>query len=388
MRSHWKLRFRSARWVASCIALIGLTSQFVFGQSPNGYGDADTREQLVVLKSGRILTGHVSRNSGGYLVEQPNGRLQMTESEVQFVADDLHQAYTKHRDSVRVPTPATHLALANWCISYKLYEEARDELKNCLKEEPENEEARRLLQRLTDTMRANLPAASAPPQTARTFDGFSQPQVESLGGLTRETATQYTSKIQPLLLNKCGNANCHGNAATNDFHLVAARVGSNGSRQLTERNLAETLDQLDIDNVGASPLLRVPNGGHGGKGTIFAGPAGGEQLKLLKAWAKTVAQEKQAQRAELAGRPKINSRHSTKPKHHYPTAEVKTAAYVEEETNGEHDEPVIQTRKESPESSSSKSKPRELPADPEPEKSSELKPVDPFDPDTFNRRLP
>lgn len=391
MRSNWKLRSRSAWWIGSFIALTGLMSQSLCGQSSTS--DGEPRERLVVLNTGRILSGYVTRNAGGYLLDQPNGRMQLVENEVLFVADDMHEAYRKQRDSVRFPTPASHLGLAKWCISFQLYDEARIELKKCLESQPENEDARRLLQRLTDTMRANLPAAPAPATPSRSSDGFNQPNVESLGGLTRDAAMQFTSKIQPLLLNKCGNASCHGSAATNDFHLVAARTGSNGSRQLTERNLAETLKQLNLDDVRASPLLNATAGGHGGKGTIFNGQAGSDQLKLLKTWAKTVAQERQAQNAELANRPTIKSKHATKqPRAAYPTAEVKTASYVEDETELPREEVPAASRKATPSSFEPEPKPRELPPRQLPtetveEAEAELKPVDPFDPEIFNRKF-
>ena len=140
------------------------------GQSPEATSSDDTREQLVVLVSGRILSGQVTRNGGGYLVEQSNGRVQLAPEDVQFVVKDLREAYRKHRDGVRYPTPASHLALSQWCIAHRLYEEARDELKKSLKGDPENEEARRLLQRLNDTIRANLPlAVSPPPPSAQNF---------------------------------------------------------------------------------------------------------------------------------------------------------------------------------------------------------------------------
>jgi hypothetical protein len=399
MNSNWKARFRSAWWIGSFIALIGLMSQAVRGQSPAPNDTEDTRERLVMLSSGRILSGQVSRNAGGYLVEQPNGRVQVSSEEVLFVVNDLREAYRKQRDSVKYPTPASHVALANWCISHRLHDEARDELKKSLKSDPENEEARRLLQRLTDTMRASLPPAPTKRVPLKTFDGFLQPDVESLGGLSRETAMQFTSKIQPLLLNKCGNAGCHGVASSNGFRLVAARIGGNGSRQNTERNLAEAMKQIDFQDVAGSHLLSIAMTGHGGKGTIFVGPAGHEQYKLLKTWAKRVAEEQQANAAQLAQRPSINGRNQAKnAKRHFATEEVKPAGFTSSEIDDES-RPVT----------SSTFPPRELPKDtidpevdlrqdesslrsggsqPPRNAKADLKPFDPFDPEIFNRQLP
>ena len=378
MKSNWKTRFRSAWWIGSFIALVGMMCQAVCGQSSSPDDTEDTRERLVMLKTGRMLSGQVRRNAGGFLIEQPNGRVQVANDEVAFVVNNLREAYRQQRDSQAFPTAAAHMSLAHWCISHRLYDEARDELKTSLKSDPENEEARRLLQRVSDTMRASLPAATPTPPPPRTVDGFVQPDVESLGGLSRETAMQFTSKIQPLLLNKCGNAACHGATSSNGFRLVAARIGGNGSRQNTERNLAEALKQIDLEDVAASRLLSISTTGHGGKGTIFSGQAGTEQLKLLKTWTSTVVEEKQAQAAELAQRPTIHGRNlkkTTKPPS--VTAEVNTAAFTSSE--------VIEKSNTSTETPAL---PRQLPDEPADAKpTTELKPLDPFDPDIFNRRF-
>ena len=83
------------------------------------------RERVIVMKSGRILTGQMTRNAGGWLVEQANGRVQVPADQVKLVADNLREAYRKQRDAIVEPTPATHMMLAQWCLSYRLNEEAR-----------------------------------------------------------------------------------------------------------------------------------------------------------------------------------------------------------------------------------------------------------------------
>lgn len=305
MSRQWTACLRGALWVASFIALVGMMNLPSLGQQPSDEQSDDSREKLVFLTTGRMLTGRVSRNAAGYLVEQPNGHVQVLTDDVKFIVNDLREAYRKQRDSVVEPTPATHVALAQWCISYRLHEEARDELKKCLKTDPEHQEARRLLQRLTDTLRAGMPSRIDDPVTRKTADGFASPNAESLGGLSPETAAQFTSRVQPLLLNKCGNASCHGGASSNDFRLTLSRGAGRGTRQNTERNLYEILRFVDVDSVGNSRLLQTAQGVHGGKGTIFVGPAGTDQMKLLRAWAVAVAGEKQAERQKLDKRPRL-----------------------------------------------------------------------------------
>lgn len=274
---------------------------------------AEVRERVIVLNSGRVMSGFATRNAGGWLVQQSTGRVQVPAEQVRVVGNSLLDTYRLQRDAVVEPTPAGHVVLAQWCISYRLHDEARDELRKCLQLDPDHSTARKLLRRLDDT----LDVASTKPSPAesplhRTADGFLTPDAESLGGLSTDSAVGFTQRIQPLLMNKCGNASCHGTTALekelDGFHLLPVRLGANSHRRYTERNLAEVLRYVDLQQPSLSPLVTLPQGAHGGTSGVFLGAAGGTQLKMLRTWIKTVADEKRAEEAELTGRPQIADR--------------------------------------------------------------------------------
>lgn len=382
MSRHWTACLRSALWIGSFMALAGLMNLSLLGQQSEDDPSDDSREKLVFLTTGRMLTGQVTRNVAGYLVEQPNGRVQVLTDDVKFIVNDLKEAYRKQRDSIAEPTPATHVALAQWCISYRLHEEARDELKKCLKTNPDHQEARRLLQRLTDTLRANMPARAEEPAPRKTVDGFIAPNAESLGGLSPDTAAQFTSRVQPLLLNKCGNASCHGASSSSDFRLTLSRGAGKGTRQNTERNLYETLRFLDLEMVSDSRLLRVAQGSHGGKGTIFVGPAGAEQMKALKAWAVAVAGEKRAENQKLEKRPRLVDLRN-------PKTRVTQASHTTPQATSEHDiaTAVSERDPDRPTVTDEARRPVVKRADPTDAIELAEEPADAFDPEVFNRQF-
>ena len=382
MSPRWVSCACSALWMASLITLIAVVNGSLHGQQDAPPNNPESRERIVMLKSGRIMTGRVMRNAGGYLIEQDGGRVQLTLEDVRFVVDSFREGYRKQRDSIVEPTPATHIALANWCISYKLYDEASDELKKCLKSDPENEAARRLLQRLTDTIRANLPPAPEKPVVRKTSDGFTPPEVESLGGLSRETALQFTTRIQPLMLHKCGNASCHGMASSNEFRVMSSRVSGHGARQTAERNLAETLRQIDFDNAAKSKILEALQGAHGGKAAIFSGSNSQDQMKTFRRWVRTVAEEKKAdadaaeQRRLLASKKKSKKRNKSlvekqEKKSESPIRQVSSSDEDKDEDGEETDA----------------SMPKELKPDPTDAAALARKPVDAFDPEQFNQQF-
>lgn len=365
--------------------------------------DGEPRERVILMKSGRVLTGLATRNPGGWLVEQGNGRVQVPGDQVAFVARSLVDAYRQQRDSVIEPTPATHLALAQWCLSFRLHDEARDELRKCLKLDPDHSAARKLLRRIDDMLEP-VTQKKATPAAQRTSDGFLVPDIESLGGLSNDAAVSFTQRIQPLLMNKCGSASCHGSTApsetTDRFHLFPVRNGSSSHRMYTERNLAEVLRFIDVSDPALSPLAMMPQGSHAGTAGIFHGTNGNVQLKMLRTWIKTVANEKRIEADELESRPTIANKRrrpsvhvDTNPPGRLPVddgdfvvgtdspveakSKVMTASYVDETSV------PSKTSREShaanPPGSNEAPKPTLKPQD---------KPVDdPFDPDVFNRQF-
>ena len=292
---------------------LGIVVSFIV---PASGDESEPVERVILMKSGRVLTGFASRNAGGWLVEQSNGRVQVPLDQVNVVAKNMTDAYRQQRDSVIQPTPATHVALAQWCISYRLYGEARDELKKCLALDPDHTSARKLLLRLDDMLDPADPKQSVIPHPVRrSNDGFLVPEVESLGGLSPDVATTFTQRIQPLLMNKCGNASCHGSKTSGGsdegFQLVAMRGAAGGHRMYTERNLAQVLRYIDLEDPALSPILAIPQGNHAGMTPAFHGTGGANQLKMLKVWVKAVVEEKRAEEVELAKRPTLKGKRGT-----------------------------------------------------------------------------
>ncbi|MBS0207084.1 MAG: hypothetical protein JSS49_29765 [Planctomycetes bacterium] len=273
--------------------------------------DFEPSERIILMQTGRVLKGVASRNAGGWLVEQANGRIQVPLDQVTLVATSLADAYRKQRDSIVEPTPATHMSLAQWCISYRLHDEARDELKKCLRLDPDHSAARKLLYRLDESLDPATVKKPAPidRNSLRTPDGFMVPDAESLGGLSSEAAVTFTQRIQPLLVNKCGNTSCHGTIKSGErsegFHLTPVRIGTTAHRLYTERNLAEVMRYIDLKDPGQSPLMILPQGTHAGTAGVFHGTSGHTQIKMLRSWIKTVADEKRAEEEEFAVRPSI-----------------------------------------------------------------------------------
>ncbi|MBW3542925.1 MAG: hypothetical protein KY476_21900 [Planctomycetes bacterium] len=251
---------------------------------------------LLVLKSGRTIAGRIRHSSGGYVVEKENGRMLVPEEMVEFPARDLVDARRLYRRRNPHPTAAFHVSLARWCVTNQLFDEAREELREALAIDPHRVEALHMLRRLEEVLDP-APGKPQPPPAQRDEAGFEQPDATSLAGLSRDSAREFTTRIQPLLMNKCANAGCHGSQDDSPFRLQMVKAGFGAHRLHAERNLAAVLEQIDRDQPRRSPLLIASAGNHGKGGRpIFSGSFGSEQRAMLEAWVAMVAGELQVAR--------------------------------------------------------------------------------------------
>lgn len=257
---------------------------------------------VLVLKTGQLVEGGISPNPGGYLVELPKGNYLVPLERVSVIADDRHGAYKKLKATQPTPTPDFQVALARWCIAWKLFEEARVELRDALVAEPEHDEARQMYAKLHQLMNP-APTTMIVKPVGKPTEGMPQSDPESLAGLSPDTAKQYVTRVQPLLLNRCGNAGCHGPSSGQELQLTHIRGRMN---KPTIANLEMVLKFVDNASPEDSPLLTVPTGAHGKNGKlIFYGNIGEQHLETLKAWVIQAAGERSG---DAKGQPNVFAR--------------------------------------------------------------------------------
>ncbi|OYW23662.1 MAG: hypothetical protein B7Z55_03350 [Planctomycetales bacterium 12-60-4] len=258
-------------------------------------------ELLIVMSDGRTLRGRVTRHAIGCYVERSGGTILIPKEQIRCVARDLRDAYRQQREQMIDPTSAMLIQLAEWCIAYRMYDEAGDELRRALRRDPENDVARKMLSRLDEMLRAEPTKSYSTASVDAT--GFLTTDVESLGGLSKSTAAEFTAKIQPLLINKCANAGCHGGEGTDSFRLTHVRLQSPNHRRAAEQNLAAVLKLIDADGPAQTRLLTAADGAHGGAIlATFGGSGGSIQRDLLRGWVQTVITERRADAEQYAQR--------------------------------------------------------------------------------------
>lgn len=271
------------------------------------------RQGILLMRSGKVVEGRILKAGENYTVQQPRGGTMFVPGLlVSLHCENVREAFLKLRENARRQNSAeANCTLARWCISNQLLTDARDELHQALQLDPGSEDARNTLNRLNELLDPQQPAESKkaaapdPYQSAPKPQRFSPEDAESLGSLTRDQAQQFTRRIQPILVNNCAVAGCHGVNSETGFRLQRVIPGGDTSRIASERNLAEVLDQLDYKSPRSSPLLSRPRGNHGRRGkSPFAGPRGADQYADLRKWVQGVARSSALRDRRDAAAPK------------------------------------------------------------------------------------
>jgi len=248
---------------------------------------AAARPGVIVLFDGRVIGGKVEEVAAGYLLTRPDGFSETIPSAyVRVSAETLDAAYEKMRDSIRVPLPHEHVELAQWCAKQGLLDAAQEQLTEALRLDPNRRDARELLKQIDAMLHQKPIHAAADTPQPRTGDGFIAPEARTATDVSRETTAAFVRRAQPLLLNKCGNAACHGPQTTTPFQLAHVRSGA-GSRAATLDNLQAVLRRIDARTPETSPLLEsLATGAHK---RVFQGQAGKTQRIQLEDWLRLAA---------------------------------------------------------------------------------------------------
>lgn len=337
---------------------------------------------LLLLRNGQLLEGKITPEGDRYFVELASGKVWVKTADVEVHCRNLEEGYWAKRRAMPLGHAPSHLDLAQWCLQYDLLGHAANELRDALAADPHQPRIALLERRL------KLAQQKTPPATAAQAELDTAPSAGDLDrllrGLPDGAVETFTNSIQPLLINSCTAAGCHGPAAEHAprWARVSARTSS---RRLTQRNLHTTLELIDREKPLESRLLTSALQAHGTAKTAALVNRYSPRYRQLAAWVQQVAQTPAiphpssvttqtpplAQTLPSPGVQRVNFETPLPP-----------AAPVEEESPDEADAgipaPVIRIGPGTPPS-------RETPqrgALPAP-----FQPKDPFDPAIFNRRF-
>jgi len=241
------------------------------------------RDGVLVLRNGGILSGQIVRVGDRYLVVLGDrGEARVPVRDVEMHCLDMDEVYQRKRSRLAAGDVKGHVDLAEWCLQQKLLSRAADELLTVIALQPRHPQLEGLQRRLQ--LAVEQPATSSATAKPATLSVALVDLEKTSRDLPDGVLEDFTSQVQPLLLNRCGANSCHGNASSSEFRLVRPMWTRTISRRFTQRNLYAVMQQVHSDDPPSSPLLQVPSAPHGGMDTGVFGPREQEQLDLLADW--------------------------------------------------------------------------------------------------------
>jgi hypothetical protein len=266
----------------SSLTLVAISVCAVWADPPtNTQPPSGAVRSLVVLRNGEVFSGVVSRQGDRYVIAGEGTEIRLTSRDVDFLCQTLDEAYNVQHSRLVAGRIEDRLNLADWCLRQKLFGDAAREITAAMEIDPKNPRVAVLDAQLQRAMQPEAPKEA-------TADATDKPQPVSADELERmvrslppATVETFTSTIQPLVLNYCATAGCHGPSSQSSFTLVRLPYDKIATRRLTERNLYNTLQWINHENPLDSKLLsaaREPHGPHQASGATGVGTTQYQQL--------------------------------------------------------------------------------------------------------------
>jgi len=326
---------------------------------------------ILALENGQVISGKIIRDGDRYVVTLgESATLRIPVSSVEFHGNSLRQVYQYKEAAVLASDINGQLRLTQWCIRHGLLAEAEAILlRNATNHNlPQwNDLQRRLAL-------AKRPTRTKPRPGRTGGTSQSSPDMEQvLKNVSASSFQEFTSFIQPLLLNRCSTTTCHGALSKTPLKIIRPPHGRAIPTRYTQRNLFNTWQTLDPKDPDKSPLINITTAPHGGTDTLFT-QREWDQYQRLVTWVRRITKNGPVTMPNEINLPgTVLTQPVVAPEAKVPTpqeTDLQRAASVEALLNA----PVLPPQKKEP--GSTARPPKQLPGS-----------RDPFDPDVFNRKF-
>ena len=331
------------------------------------------------MRSGRVLQGKIARLGDQYIVTfSKGGEIRIPTRTVDCYCRDLNEAYRYKRAEIQPGLVREHLDLAQWCITQRMYTQAEEQIRQAASIEPKSSQVRRMSDHLCAVQTRERDAS--PNSDAKENEHVSDNELERMiTELPADAIEQFTTTIQPILVNRCGAAGCHGTNTSSAFRLNRTSSGRVLARSITARNLYATMLLVNNEDPANSPLITSPAAPHGTARESIFGQYDRPQYESLIEWVRISTKRNETETPKTIPRTDsslLQARAIERPRFSRSNPSLPTITdpkHYEQKHSANHTQ--AQRYDNSNEAS------RRL------ESRDSFVPVDPFDPAVFNRRF-
>ena len=255
--------------------------------------EAVEHEQCLLLTNDRILFGKVRKQGNDFVYIRRGKAVVVPAHRVAYRADSRDEVYRFKASRLPEYDLDERFKLSNWCMANNLNEQALAEYELILRFDPANKRAARLAK----SMRRKLHPEDHPAPASRAYRTMAKiPAKPSdvvntwIRGHGAKSFELYKSKVEPILVNHCATAGCHGSFRhTSPFRIYHGRKGRAIDQTLTAKNLMSLRKVIDLDDPLNSKLLYESIEAHGRQEIPAFGGVSDPMYQQLHDWVFSVA---------------------------------------------------------------------------------------------------
>ena len=262
-----------------------LTPKFVTAQ--NETLARANQSGVLLLRNGQLLAGKYAPTGFGYeLTLRGGGIIRLKTEQVEFVSDSLDEIYSFRRASKVNNTAAAHLEMANWCLTNRLYDHSAFHLREAIRMDPRQVGIKQIQARLAIAKSNPIYPARQPSRSPLNL--VSNDEItDRVKQLEPEAIQAFTTQLQPLLVNKCAVAGCHGPNPRSKYQLITSRWTKTTPQNISFRNLYNSLQFINFSQPEESPILTHATSAHGElKTALMSVRHNPDQLARLVNWVR------------------------------------------------------------------------------------------------------
>ena len=190
-----------------------------------------SQDGVLLLKHGTTLSGFITPAGDRYVVLLgESGEARVPAADVLAVVSNMQEAYAFKRSRLD-DRFASRIELTLWCLQHGLTARAADQLLAAERIFGRQPQLEALHLRLVASAKV---ASSSEPTKAIESEIAKASFEETVNALPGHTLDEFTSAVQPLLLNRCASGGCHNNRGSSDYVLFRPFLGQATTRRLTQ----------------------------------------------------------------------------------------------------------------------------------------------------------
>ncbi len=260
-------------------------------------------DDYVLLQNGNVIRGTASTVGPLVVIRRDqSNEVKLDARQVAHIAPTMRELYEFRVARRQVRDTASYHDDARWCFRNGLYAEMAEALDAAQQFNPSHPETIRLRRQLQQALDAaakpsavhspasvdaepvsvavELPTARQQPRQTSDDDLMSL-------NLSSDALVYFTSRVQPILINRCGNNGCHRSPGDAPWQLTHMGIQVRPPARMTRLNLVATLKLINQAQPENSKLLQYAVQPHGGRREPPLRTPDDVALESLRQWAHT-----------------------------------------------------------------------------------------------------